>query len=133
MTVVAPGQTLRERSPVSALPRTLADQFLAFFTIVLAGYAVGSKGFSYLGVAPVYVGELSLLFGVVALWYTHSIRHLLRVKLIRLLLLFMLFGALRTIPYVSVYRLDAFRDGVLWGYGIFAIVLAGIIVSRPHR
>src|SRR5205823_10524899 len=100
---------------------------------VLGGYAIGSKGFAYLGIAPVYIGELSLLFGIVALWYTHSIRHLLRTPLIRLVLLFMLFGAIRTIPYLPEYRLDALRDGVLWGYGLFSIAIAGILLSKPHR
>ena len=113
--------------------RALADQFLAFFSVVLGGYALGSKGFAYVGIAPVYIGEVSLLFGLVALWYTRSIRHLLKAPLIRLLLLFMLFGAARTVPFLATYRLDALRDGVLWGYALFAFVLTGVIVSTPSR
>src|SRR5256885_6332602 len=115
MTVVTRERPLEALPGVGAARRTLADEFLAFFTLVLGGYAIGSKGFAYLGIAPIYVGELSLLFGVIALWYTHSIRHLLREPLIRLLIVFMLFGAVRTIPYLPTYRLDALRDGVLWG------------------
>jgi O-Antigen ligase len=133
MTVVTSERPLQALPRVGAARSTLADEFLAFFTLVLGGYAIGSKGFAYLGIAPIYIGELSLLFGVIALWYTHSIRHLLREPLIRLLIVFMLFGAVRTIPYLPTYRLDALRDGVLWGYGLFAIVIAGVVVSKPHR
>ena len=133
MTVVAPQPTLHSRTRAGTVRRTLADQFLAFLTLVLGGYAIGSKGFSYLGVWPVYIGEFSLFFGLIALWYTHSIRYLLKAPLIRLLLLFMVFGVLRTVPYLRAYRIDALRDGVLWGYGLFAIIIAGVIVSRPRR
>jgi len=133
MTVVPTDQSLPALGRVGPIRRTIADQFLAFFTLVLGGYAVGSKGFAYLGVSPVYIGEVSLLFGVVALWYTRSIRHLFGAPLIRLLLLFMLFGAMRTIPYLAEYRIDALRDGVLWGYGVFSLAVAGVILSRPSR
>src|SRR5256885_3784347 len=111
----------------------LADQFLGFFAFVLAGYALGSKGFAYLGVSPVYVGEISLLFGLVVLWHVHAVRALLRSPTVRCLLLFMLFGAVRTIPYLRSYGLDALRDGVLWGYALFSLILAGVILSRPQR
>ena len=117
----------------SGARRTVADEFLAFFAVVLGGYALGSKGFSYLGFSPVYIGEISLVFGLVALWCTHTIRHLLRAPLVRLLLLFMAFGALRTLPFVQQYGLLALRDAVLWGYGVFSIVITGVIVSRPSR
>jgi hypothetical protein len=45
----------------------------------------------------------------------------------------MLFGAMRTIPYLAEYRIDALRDGVLWGYGVFSLVVAGAILSKPWR
>jgi hypothetical protein len=84
-------------------------------------------------VAPVYIGEVSLLFGLVALWCSNSIRLLLSAALVRLLLLFMLFGAIRTIPYLPEYRVDALRDGVLWGYATFSIIVAGLLLRKPDR
>lgn len=113
--------------------RAIADRFLAFFSLVLGGYALGSKGFAYFGVSPIYIGEISLFFGLFALWHTHALRRLLHAPLIRVLLAFMAFGAIRTLPYVRQYGLDALRDGVLWGYGLFSIVLAGILLSKPER
>jgi hypothetical protein len=118
---------------VRASRRTIADQFLTFFAVVLGGYAIGSKGFAYLGVRPLYIGEVSLCFGLVAFWHTHTIRRLVRAPLIRILLAFMAFGALRTLPYIRTYGLDALRDGALWGYGLFSIAVAGIVISKPER
>lgn len=113
--------------------RAIADRFLAFFSLVLGGYALGSKGFAYLGVPPLYIGEISLLLGLFALWHTHVLRRLLRAPLIRVLLAFMVFGLIRTVPYLQEYGLDALRDGVLWGYGLFSFVVAGILLSKPER
>jgi hypothetical protein len=40
-----------------------------------------------------------------------------------LLVLFMAWGLIRTVPYIGVYGLDALRDGVLWGYAFFALMI----------
>lgn len=113
--------------------RALGDRYLGFFAFVLAGYALGSKGFAYLGVPPLFIGEISLLLGLFALWHTHVLRRLLHTPLVQLLLAFMAFGAVRTLPFIGQYGLDALRDGVLWGYGLFSLVVAGLLISRPER
>jgi len=82
--------------------RAIADRFLAFFSLVLGGYALGSKGFAYFGVSPIYIGEISLFFGLFALSHTHALRRLLHAPLIRVLLAFMAFGA--------IYRYEAERS-----------------------
>src|SRR5690349_23491268 len=107
MTAITTDESPARAAVSTAVRPTLGDQFLVFFTMVLGGYAIGSKGFAYLGVGPVYVGEVSLLLGVVALWYSRSMKILVHLPLIRLVLLFMVFGALRTVPYLRAYRLDA--------------------------
>src|SRR5205823_255185 len=48
-----------------------------------------------------------------------------------LVIVFMLWGAARTLPYISTYGIDALRDGVLWGYGGFA--LAASVSARPEH
>ena len=40
--------------------------FLVFVGISLFGYTFLGKGFAYFGVSPLFVGELLLLFGVLA-------------------------------------------------------------------
>jgi hypothetical protein len=132
MTATA-GQPFHATRLLEARPHTVVDRFLAIFAFVLAGYAIGGKGFAYVGVAPVYIGELSLFAGMVALWCTHSARALLRSPIARLLLAFMLFGALRTLPFLPEYGLNAPRDAVLWGYAAFSLVVAGAVLSRPAR
>ena len=35
----------------------------------------------------------------------------------------MVLGLFRTVPYLQTYGTDALRDGTLWGYGIFALIV----------
>src|SRR4051812_22751347 len=79
--------------------RPIGDRFLSFFMLVLCGYAVGSKGFAYLGYPPIFVGELSLLAGVFALWVSGRTSALLREPTAWLLVAFMGFSAARTVPF----------------------------------
>jgi hypothetical protein len=46
------------------------------------------------------------------------------------IILFMAWGALRTIPYLGTYGIDALRDGVIWGYGAFAILVGAFATTR---
>lgn len=106
-----------------ALPRF----FLGALAVLLAGYAFFGKGFAYLGLAPLYVGEL-----VLALAAATIVVSLGRARLTRLhglLLIFMLWGLLRTLPYLSLHGLDALRDAVLWLYALFALAVS-FAVSR---
>jgi hypothetical protein len=121
--------------PLSYAPRyrEWGDRFLVWMGWVLLGYALLGRGFAYLGVPPLYVGEISLLFGLVALAASSGATAVLRLPLVRVLLLFMAWGALCTVPYVGQYGIDALRDAVLWGYGVFAVVVAGVLVHRPDR
>jgi hypothetical protein len=40
------------------------------------------------------------------------------------MIVFALWGVGRTVPYVGIYRVDALRDAVIWGYCVFAILTA---------
>lgn len=107
---------------VLVLWHTMPRLFLALLPVALAGYAFLGKGFAYIGVAPVYVGEMLLALAVPA-----TIVSLRRDRITRLHLLlvaFMTLGVLRTLPYVPRYGLDALRDAVLWGYGLFAVAIS---------
>src|SRR6478672_7585983 len=46
--------------------KRLPGMFLVLVGISLFGYTFLGKGFAYFGVAPLYIGELLLLFGVLA-------------------------------------------------------------------
>jgi hypothetical protein len=105
-----------------ALGRHLAPFFLGFLGVVLAGYAFFGRGFAYLGVSPLYIGEL--LLGIALLTLVVNVRRWRLSLMSSLLLLFMTLGILATIPYLAVHGIDALRDAVIWGYGIFAFAVA---------
>jgi len=103
------------------LPRV----FVASTAVLLVGYAVAGRGFAYVGQKPVFIGDVVLVVGTIAL--------LTRARGVRLhplhglIALFMLLGALRTFPYVTSYGVNAIRDGALWGYCMFALVLSAFL------
>ena len=109
---------------VPGLPRRLF--LVGTFGLVL-GYAAAGRGFAYIGVPPVFLGELLLVASIVAMVMVRPLRrpgvqHLLLVA-------FMAWGAIRTVPYVASYGIDAPRDAVVWIYATFALALSLII--RP--
>ena len=110
------------------------DRYLTWLGWILLGYALLGRGFAYLGVPPLYVGEATVLAGLAILTGTRgAVTSLFQLPLVRGLLLFMAWGAICTAPYLSTYGIDALRDAVLWGYGCYALVVAGLLVDRPDR
>src|SRR4029453_6361915 len=47
------------------------------------------------------------------------------------LLAFAAWGAIRTVPYIGTYGIDALRDAVTWGYAVFAIAVS-LTVRAEH-
>ena len=94
----------------------------------LLGYALLGRGFAYIGAPPLYIGELTLLAcGGAALLAARG-RGLLRSPVALLLLVYLLIGAAATAPWVGRYGLDALRDAALWGYGLFALAVAALLL-----
>jgi O-Antigen ligase len=88
-----------------------------------------SKGFAYLPAKPVFVSEIVLSLGVLAALLGAKLRLAFRSPLAWLLLAFAADGALRTVPYVGSYGMDALRDATIWGYGAFAILMAAFVLQ----
>ena len=101
--------------------------FLGTLAVILIGYAFLGRGFAYLGVSPLYVGELALPLALLALARGRIVGRFQPIHV--LLLAFMAWGALRTIPHLSVFGIDALRDAVTWGYAVYAIVVSFILTS----
>jgi hypothetical protein len=96
--------------------------FLVSLGVLLAAYAALDRGVAYVGFGGVYVGEL-----VLALAALPTVRMLARVGIgpvEALILLFVAWGAIRTIPYLGQYGVDAIRDGATWGYALFALAVS---------
>lgn len=110
-----------------ALPRI----FLVSLAVVLAGYAVIGRGFAHLGVPPFfYVGEIVLLLGGLAMLLGGGLGRAFRSPIIWLIVIFMFWCALQTIPYISTYGISALRDGATWGYAVFAVLSAGMLLRK---
>jgi hypothetical protein len=91
----------------------LSRVFFAMLIVVLAGYAFLGRGFSYIGVAPLYIGEMTLAVGLGAV-FANGLRQ--RMGGLQLMLLaFMGWGVLTTVPYITTAKLDALRDAAFWG------------------
>ncbi len=106
--------------------------FLWMVLFLLVGYAFGGRGFAYLGYPPIFVGEIGfvLALGVVT-WFWQRIPwgH----PLICLLILFMAWGAVRTLPFLTYYGIDALRDAAQWGYALFAVAVAATVLRGGNR
>jgi len=109
------------------------DKYLLWLSVALCGYALAGRGFAYLGFAPLFVGEITLMLGIATLATSANVGRIMGSGLIWLILIFMGWGAFRTIPYISVYGMDALRDGMTWGYASYAIVVAALIAANPRR
>ncbi len=111
----------------------VADKFLKWHSWVLLGYALCGRGFSYVGFPPVFIGEITLLFGLIALSINKSIPKILTLVQTWILILFMLWCCINTIPYIPKYGLNSLRDAALWYYGFFALIIATLLVGKPQR
>jgi len=103
--------------------------FLLTLGVLLAGYMYLGRGFAHVGIGPVYVGEMVLALGLVATAVA-AVRSRLQISrswLVVLLIVFMVLGLIRTVPYISTYHIDALRDATLWGYGVFALMLFALL------
>ena len=119
-----------------AVPRsrfTIKWKFLEWFSCILLGYGLLDRGFAYIGVRPVYLGELALLLAVLTMLLIPKKPRLLKSTSIVLLLVFMVWGAVCTVPYIKFFGMDALRDAALWGYGTFAVAIAAFLVAFPER
>jgi hypothetical protein len=124
----SPLSALRDALPTDLL---IVQLFAVALAAVLAGYMFMGRGFAHIGVGPVYVGDLVLALGIVTAGIVVVRRGVrgTRSWTIAILVLFMFLGAVRTIPYLGTYGLDALRDGVLWGYAAFALLIY-LVVDR---
>jgi O-Antigen ligase len=100
--------------------------FLGLLWALLLFYAVLGKGAANFNAGGVFIGEMVLAFGLLAALFGGVAAAVpYRSPLIWGIAAFGAWGAFRTVPYIATYRMDALRDAVTWGYGAFAILVAG--------
>ena len=99
---------------------------------VIAGYILFDRAFAYVTVpgAPFYIGEfvvfVAVMGALVATGHIHrAMRHSTATKL---LIAWMLWGVLRTVPYIGIYKFNAIRDAALWYYALVAIPVCALVL-----
>lgn len=112
-------------------PPRLVRTYLYFLCFVLAGYAIVGREFAYLGFPPLYIGEITLALGAVAALTGGNLTSAILNFPGFALALLMVWTAHRTLPYWNQYRFDSLRDAMIVFYGLFAYVMASLILQRP--
>ena len=113
--------------------RRLAERWLLFLTVCLAGYAIFGRGFAYAGYPPVFVGEILLLVGIAAFAMTAGWTRVMHVAPAVAALPLVTLGLVRLMSNIGEYGIEAARDAVIWGYAAFAIIVASLIAAQPQR
>ncbi|WP_159081321.1 O-antigen ligase family protein [Nocardioides sediminis] len=117
---------------------TRTDPFVRYGFVlggVLLGYVLFDRAFAYLHLpgVPLFVGELLLLLGAAAALRSTGVfvRSVAAEPVLALLVAFVLWGAVRTLPGVPTYGLDAVRDAALWYYALFALLACAAVAVNP--
>ncbi len=113
------------RLPISRL-------YLIFLGLVLFGYMSMDKGFAYLGLRPLFIGEIALALGFMVLLLGGFTIRVFRSPIAWVLIVFIMWNALRTIPLIDVYGLDAIQDGMTWAYSLYAILFASLLLRTEN-
>lgn len=103
----------------------------------LGGYLFFDRAFAWIHVpgTPLFVGELVIVLGVIALLSTNAqLGRVMRVSAaLKALAAYMGWGALLLVGAIATYGQDAIRDAALWYYGIVAVFVIVLVTSRPTR
>jgi hypothetical protein len=111
----------------------LHQAYIRLLFCTLAGYALLGKGFAYLGIAPLFIGEIALGLGLCAV--LRSGCRLAMLATVPSFLLATLFTLVMTEAVASVptYGVDAIRDSVILLYSLFAFIVIALILEKPGR
>jgi len=112
---------------------TVDDAYFAFWVFTLTGYALFGKGFAYIGIPPLYIGEILLLTGVVIVLRNGCFLAALASVPSLFLLALMALVLMHVFSDLQKYGIEAIRDSVIVMYGIIALTTAGILIADPNR
>ena len=107
--------------------------YIRVLTFVLLAYATVGRKAAQVGIQPVFNAEIMLGWGLWLLLESGTLSLVLNSVPAMSLVAFMAWGVVQTVPYVDQYRFDAMRDAVIYGYGLFAFVIAGLLLQSPQR
>ena len=110
----------------------LHERYLGFFCLVLGGYAFLGRGFASVGVAPLYLGEVALGLGICLALASGGWVSIFATGPSVLLAALFAWTAVRAVPGIMAFGVLALRDAVIVGYGLFAMIVVSLVVSRPE-
>ncbi len=120
---------------VAEPPARLLLLFGGLLGPLLGGYLLFDKAFAYLHVpgTPLFVGELVLGVGVLGVLAAtrYLVTPLREEPILALLAAYALWGALRLLPGLHDYGIDAVRDSALWYYCLSAFLILATLAHRP--
>lgn len=117
----------------AAAGRSATDRYLPILALGFAGYVVFGKSFAYLGLPPLFVGEILFALGLFAFLASGCATALLTTVPAISAALLMGWVLLRTLQGVGAHGVDALRDGAVALYAGFAFIVAALLVERPIR
>ena len=118
---------------VVSRPATLTDYYALLLVASLSGYAFFGKGYAYAGVPPLFITEGVLSLGLLLLLHTGCILSTFSAAPLLMYYALFILAIERTVPYVSVWGINALRDSVLVCYGLFSIITVALLLERPER
>ncbi len=113
----------------------ITDPFITSVILLLGGYLFLDRTFAWLHVpgTPLFVGEAVLGIGLLtAIWSPNFAIFIRRNRSIQILVLFMLWGLAFTLQGFPRWGIDAVRDAALWYYGLFALIVGTLMLTRPN-
>ena len=116
-----------------AAERRATDRYLPALGVLCGGYMLFGKSFAYLGIPPLFVGEILLLLGLAALIASGCLTALFATVPALCAAGLMGWVLFRTVQGVGTYGINAFRDGAVAIYALYAFIVAGILLERPAR
>ena len=118
------------QAPVRSGP---GDLYLKVLGFVLLAYALLGRSAAYVGVPPLFIGEVLLGVGLVLVLLARRPQTFFAAPAMWACAMLIVWVAIRTVPYIPAYALDAPRDGMMAGYIFFAFIVVGLLLERPER
>jgi hypothetical protein len=109
------------------------DAYCTLLFIALAGYAILGKGFAYLGLPPLFIGEVMMGLGLIAIYMTGCGFAVLATLPSFLLAVTIAVVSWRAVASFGTYGVDAIRDSVIILYGLYAFIVIALILQKPER
>ena len=119
-----------------SLARRRNQPFLWLLGLLLLIYATLGRAGAHIGLPlgegiGIYIGDLVLLFGLATMMVEGGYVRFLALPIALPWFLFFIWNVAQTLPYIPQYGLITLRDGTLWGYSLFAVIISSHLLELP--